>query len=425
MSSTYVLCPNTRCRNPDTGGRSWRWSNKGPSHCKFCNAKFRIQQDTPRGKSPRKRDGDDGSKGSGKGKGRGGSRKSHSDSSRADADTDAVVKPHILEEQLKLYVQSDPSLPVAVDFGTLFPKREKTAAETRKEAVDQAERAQTQFNHQEKVLDEMRTSLGRKAQELLDYQLQVQEQEVKAGEAKQLYLEARHFRDSLDASIPTDSHPPSPITGELNQYLAEQLQGIQIPAALASDIASGINSIVQKVRVPPPPSAPPLPPPSMPPSELVRARVQREQLEAALERARKEEQDRIQEEETRASLANEAQAQARRNAEAAGHPAASHAGLASQGDQVDSENAHMRVPVDKREGGDTPEGENPPARRRATERSRADGQSAAADHITIATAAAQSIISTAPGRDPGDRNRDRSGSRTPKGSSSTRGKQPG
>ena len=105
------------------------------------------------------------------------------------------------------YVESDPSRAEAVDFDALFPKREKTAAETRKEAVDQAERAQAQFHHQEKVLDDMRTCLSRKAQEMLDYQLQVQEQEVKASEAKQLYLQARHHRDSLDASALPHSSP--------------------------------------------------------------------------------------------------------------------------------------------------------------------------------------------------------------------------
>ena len=427
MSSTYVLCPNTRCRNPESGGRSWRWSDRGPTHCKFCNAKFRL----PAPREPRKRtDGEDSNgkgkgrgKGNGKGKGRGGrsARRSQDESDLPNHPDEATtLNPEAIEQQLKKLVELDPNRAGAVNFEALFPKREKTAAEVRKEALDQAERAQTQFHHQEKVLDDMRASLSRKAQELLDYQLLVQEQEVKVGEAKQLYLQARHQRDSLDASLNDSSitYPPSPITGELNKYLAEQLQGVQIPASLASDIAAGINSIVSKVRMSPPPP-PSCPPPPHPPSEVVRARVQREQLEAALEKAKKEEQDKIREEELRAQLASEAQA--RQASDTAGLSQTGQPDLASQEAQHD---ADMRNAVDKREGGN-PEGEKPPVRRRTAERSLPDDNAASAEHITLATAAASSILAAAPARTSeqnkasasGNRDQERSGSRTPKGGS--------
>ena len=433
MSSTYVLCPNTRCQNPDSGGRSWRWVNKGPTHCKFCNARFRLPQPT-HGEARKRGDGE-GRKGTGKGKGKGKGkggrtrRNAQDDSADADAPTDsALLNPEFLEDQLKKYVESDPDRPKAVDFGALFPKREKTAAEVRKEALDQAERAQTQFHHQEKVLDDMRTSLDRKAQELLDYQLLVHEQEVKVGEAKQLYLQARHRRDSLDASLDASIHtfPPSPITGELNKYLAEQLQGVQIPASLASDIAAGINSIVSKVRVSPPPP-PSCPPPPHPPSEVVRARVQREQLEAALEKAKKEEQDRIQEEALREQLANDAQA--RQPPSTAGLSQTGQSQLANPGGQPDAE---MRIPVDKREGGNS-EADKQPTRRRTAQKSLPGDHAATAEHVTVATAAAQAILAAGSARTSeqsrastsGNRDREHSGSRSPKGGSSRTKQQPG
>ena len=266
----YVLCPNARCKPTHGNGYSFSWYSSGRRNCVYCNTLFpyakyiREHRDDGKNQKPRRADAQPPGR-------------SHS-TSRTDTESQATssskAKDAVVKE-LRDQHASNPELMEAVE--KLFPPPQKSQAELRKDAFTASESARAQHLHQVKVLEEMRTSLSRKSDELLLYRQKVIEQEDRAEQAKTSAQAARAELDSIDASNSTAAAAasaapaaPAPVYPPL-EAVARQLSQLflsKLPGGGNSEVQNELNREIANIfaRTPPPP--PPLsrlPPPRCPP----------------------------------------------------------------------------------------------------------------------------------------------------------------
>ena len=384
----YLVCRNSQCPGNPKGGFSWRPISKGPPDCKFCGTPFQKGSNGDRRKLQ-------GSPKSSKGKGHGNREpKPESKGKRDDAQQEIPIE--VLERHLRKHVSTNADFEQGVDFGVLFPQKDKTPAELRKDAVDAVDKALSQHNHQQKVLSDMRSSLDRKARELMEYQKEVEEQEARAEEAKQAFIVAKDTRDSIDAStVGQMPYAPPNLTTELNKFLSQRFADVQqVPASLAADIAAGINQIVEQSR---PTARPLLPPPNHPPDPAVFARVRREQAERELSAAAQEEQKQIalgQQQQQQQQL-QQSQQQQQLQPHAANDPAPAAPLSAKDNDAAPDgvSDSDMDPTTGKRLGEDCKnDNDERKSRRRTTGKSLPGLADASGSHVQAALAAAECII---------------------------------
>ena len=154
-------------------GRSYSWASSGRTNCKYCNAKFQYNWHDNSADRPRK---------------------AASQAIQKQTVTKApVADDEVYGEKLRAKHSGDTEKMQAVEL--LFPKKQPTEQEVRKDLFSWAETSRSRHLHEARMLEQMRNSLGKRCAALVEYEEEVRLQEEKTEQAKQ---EAAHAKLELD-----------------------------------------------------------------------------------------------------------------------------------------------------------------------------------------------------------------------------------
>ena len=244
----YICCKNGNCPGDPNGNNSWRYLDSGPPNCRFCNARFDVSER--------------GSKGNFAEKGNKPAKTSKQQHQQESTSHERFIK--ALKEELS----EDDDKRVYVDaiqdaLQHLYPGKPRSEAELRKDAIDKVERSYNQLLHQNKVLEQMQTSLANRAAEYLEYEGKVELQKTKLQEAKEAHDQAKQDHLKFDSSNAASAAPAASyvfcsnaVGGGIKEILSKLL-----PEGFDTGLASTIGQeICQLITSPPPPPQPQLPP---------------------------------------------------------------------------------------------------------------------------------------------------------------------
>ena len=141
----------------------------------------------------------------------------------------------------------------------IFPKKPKTPAEQRKDALDSRESKLVKHSHECKVLLDMENRYKRMCEDLVEYKDRLESQREKTTAAQRDYEEAQSALQAIDASAAPPSSPfptasctyPTKVTKATSQ-LSELLASV-LPPDRVNVISEQVSSILRDLQVPPPP----------------------------------------------------------------------------------------------------------------------------------------------------------------------------
>ena len=219
----YVVCKNPCCPGNPAGGSSWRRISRGPDACRSCKTPFRI---------PINKKSDGGDDGGGwyryNSKGRvredkGNESAKPQQSSKKPERQQVDVQEHNdakLEAEFRARWKDDAEkLEIA---NRIWPPKPKSPEDMLQEAIEKAEQCETEAKHLAKVHNDMFVSLGKKADELLQYQDRVEEKKKHMTEAQDALGKARQELDKLKTEQTKSPQIAAPVSTASRQLLIAQ-----------------------------------------------------------------------------------------------------------------------------------------------------------------------------------------------------------
>ena len=236
----YIVCMNSSCKGPPGGGYAWTRGNSGQEACKFCNTPFRVLM---RRSGAREAEDDDGwMTQNAKGRSRPVGQQAVGKSSAAASQTQQSqkqkqqpssqprqqqsstrrqheqqqeqqqqqqdIKKEKLEQEFRQQYKDDPVMLAKAD--EIWPPKPKSSSELLQDAEEALERAEAAAKHARKVHTDMQNSLVKKSEELLAYQIKVDEKREASASAEAEANEARQALQELKMQHSEES-PPAPV----------------------------------------------------------------------------------------------------------------------------------------------------------------------------------------------------------------------
>ena len=236
----YIVCMNSSCKGPPGGGYAWTRGNSGQEACKFCNTPFRVLM---RRSGAREAEDDDGwMTQNAKGRSRPVGQQAVGKSSAAASQTQQSqkqkqqpssqprqqqsstrrqheqqqeqqqqqqdIKKEKLEQEFRQQYKDDPVMLAKAD--EIWPPKPKSSCELLQDAEEALERAEAAAKHARKMHTDMYGSLVKKSEELLAYQIKVDEKRDASASAEAEANEARQALQELKMQHSEES-PPAPV----------------------------------------------------------------------------------------------------------------------------------------------------------------------------------------------------------------------